>query len=563
MMSKASSVKFHPSLRLYGYSVKRTVGLTLLMTVFMLLMCPGYVLMHINRRLDMQDYTVYNFDRSAPTVILMVTVFTCAAAILYLFINFAFLYGRSPSDFFHSLPLKRMGLLASRFFASIVPILVPMALTYAAMCGILALDYVEGSIRLILTGFAYNILILIMCAAFTMIFIVCAGSVFDLIISFVTFNIGIVVVQLINSALCQEFLFGYPSESEFGLLMLSTPFYYAFEGFYCLITGVTRYSETYAAFTVKLILITLLSLVAAFLLYKRRKSEKSGVSYAYKFIYIVCALIIGVVGAYLVGVIFSEGDINLIFWIFAVVGGLLTAVTFGAINDRGFKTVKKSLIIGGCSVVCLAVAALTLWSGFFGYSTRIPSAERVKSATVSFGGNNVEFTNPELVFKLHGAIAEHGAETDEYQYISVSYELKKGGSFKRAFYVDLGDYLDTLLEIYKSDESKESIKKLFESFTENNLSISLYSDEGSVEGLYLTPAELTRLKEAYLKDISSATADSITGGLYYTVDISGFNKDYDYLRESFYVEDGFKNTIEVIKSLDLKSRAESVDKEFS
>lgn len=560
MTLKASSGNFHPLLRLYGYSSKRTAGLTVLMTIFMLLFCPGYVLMHINRRLDMQDYTVYNFDRSAPTVILMVTVFTCAAAILYLFINFAFLYSRSSSDFFHSLPLKRTGLLASRFLAGIVPVLVPMSLTYAAMCGILALDHVEGSIRLILTGFAYNILILIMCTAFTMIFIVCAGSIFDLIISFVTFNIGVIIIQFINSTLCQEYLWGYPSEAEYKLLMFSSPFYYAFVGHFGLLNGETAYVDNYAVFTLKLILITLLSLIAAFLLYKRRKSEKSGVSYAYKFIYIVCALVVGIVGAYLVGVLFADGNINLIFWIFAVVGALLTAVTFGAINDRGFKTVKKSLIIGGCSVVCLAVTALTLWSGFFGYSTRIPSAERVKSASVSFGGSNVEFADPKLVFKLHSEIAENGAETEEYEYISVSYELKNGGSFKRAFNVDLGDYIDTLLEIYKSDENKESIRKRFDSFTENNLAISVYSDEDSVEGLYLTPAELTRLKEAYLNDISGATEVSITGGLYYTVDISGFDKDYDYLRESFYVEDGFKNTIEVINALDLKARAESVDK---
>ena len=123
------------------------------------------------------------------------------------------------------------------------------------------------------------------------------------------------------------------------------------------------------------------------------------------------------------------------------------------------------------------------------------------------------------------------------------------------------DYLDTLLEIYKSDENKESIKKRFDSFTENNLAISLYSDENTVDGLYLTPAELTQLKEAYIKDISSATANSITGELYCTLDISGFDKDFEYLRESFYVEDGFKNTLEVINSLDLEARAKSVDNE--
>ena len=215
--------------------------------------------------------------------------------------------------------------------------------------------------------------------------------------------------------------------------MYSSPFYYAFAGHFGLLNGDTAYVDNHAVFTLKLILITLLSLIAAFLLYKRRKSEKSGVSYAYKFIYIVCAIIVGIVGAYLVGVLFSDGNINLIFWIFAVVGGLLTAVTFGAINDRGFKTGKKSLIIGGASVVCMAVTALTLWSGFFGYSTRIPSADKVTSASVSFGGSNVEFADPDLVFKLHSAIAENGAETEEYQYISEATDLKTATALSAPF----------------------------------------------------------------------------------------------------------------------------------
>ena len=106
MTAKASSVKFHPSLRLYRYSVKRTMGLTVLMTVFMLLLCPGYVITSINRRLIIQSYNVYNFDGIAPAVIFMVTLITCGAALLYLFVNFSFLYSRSGSDFFHSLPTR-------------------------------------------------------------------------------------------------------------------------------------------------------------------------------------------------------------------------------------------------------------------------------------------------------------------------------------------------------------------------------------------------------------------------------------------------------------------------
>ena len=69
MTSKALLHKFHPSLNLYRYSVKRTFGLTLLITVFMLLICPGFVVTHINNRLSMSETDVYVFDNTAPTLI--------------------------------------------------------------------------------------------------------------------------------------------------------------------------------------------------------------------------------------------------------------------------------------------------------------------------------------------------------------------------------------------------------------------------------------------------------------------------------------------------------------
>ena len=348
MMSKISSVKFHPAFRLYRYSVKRTMGITVLITVFLLLICPGYILMHINNvlKLGNTDMKVYDLNNALPSLILIVTVITTAAAILYLFINFAFLYGRSSSDFFHSLPLNRRSLLASRFFASIIPVLMPMTLTYAAMCGILAINYIEGNIRLILWGFIYNILILLMSCAFSMIFIVASGSVFDLVISFFTFNIGIAVVQLINQSFCEVFLVGFPHGEIPTFFTNSSPFIYAFVTFAELMNGSERTPADFAVFTAGILLVTIISLVAAFLLYSRRKSEKSGVSYAYRFLYVICALIVGIIGAYALGTIFAGDQVTPVFWVFAVIGGMLAAVTFGAVNDRGFKSFKKSLVIG-------------------------------------------------------------------------------------------------------------------------------------------------------------------------------------------------------------------------
>lgn len=161
-----------------------------------------------------------------------------AAALVYMFINFAFLYSRSSSDFFHSLPTTRTGLLLARLISSVLPIIIPVTLVYGAMCGLKISKYVECSVKPILKGYAFNLLILFALAAFSLIFMICAGSIFDLIISFFTFNAGIVLVQIINSSLCSYFLRGYPYDAYTGSLVnLSSPYWFAFTRFGNLLSG--------------------------------------------------------------------------------------------------------------------------------------------------------------------------------------------------------------------------------------------------------------------------------------------------------------------------------------
>ena len=68
--------------------------------------------------------------------------------------------------------------------------MLPIAITYISMGCITKLKYVTGSVKPIALGFCANVLVMLACCAFSLIFIVCAGSVFDLILSFFTFNAG-------------------------------------------------------------------------------------------------------------------------------------------------------------------------------------------------------------------------------------------------------------------------------------------------------------------------------------------------------------------------------------
>ena len=187
--------------------------------------------------------------------------------------------------------------------------MLPIAITYISMGCITKLKYVTGSVKPIALGFCANVLVMLACCAFSLIFIVCAGSVFDLILSFFTFNAGTLLLQIINAELINQFLFGSVTADYSRLLLHSSPFYYAFAQLFSLRKFTS--ARPLMFFGIKLLILAALSLAAAFLLYNRRRSEKSGVTYAYKFLYVICLFIVGFIGAYCLGIIFSSGEYTL------------------------------------------------------------------------------------------------------------------------------------------------------------------------------------------------------------------------------------------------------------
>ena len=51
MMLRTSSNKLNPAVNMYRQTVRRSVGIVILVTLFLLLVCPSYVLVHINNSL--------------------------------------------------------------------------------------------------------------------------------------------------------------------------------------------------------------------------------------------------------------------------------------------------------------------------------------------------------------------------------------------------------------------------------------------------------------------------------------------------------------------------------
>lgn len=275
----------------------------------------------------------------------------------------------------------------------------------------------------------------------------------------------------------------------------------------------------------------------------------------------ICGLTVGFIGAYGLGFLFADGEYNAVYWIFAVIGALLAAVTFGAINDRGFKTVKKSLVIGGGSFAAMVLAVVILSTGLFGYSKRIPDAESVEKAYVStISGDEIELDGCQNVLELHESLIKNGYKKENIdRYIDIEYKLKNGGSLKRRYGINYDDNLNDLLSLYKSDEYAKGLKKAFDSKSLKHINVYYYeTDSDNTLSAQITPAELELVIDAYVKDLKNASGGVVTGNNSVLFEINAVDKRTG--RHIYYqlnIEKSFKNTLDTVNSLRLGERGDS------
>lgn len=571
MMLKTSSVKRNPAINLFRFTLRKNIGLLILVTVGMLLVCPGYILIHINSALKNNAAVNYDLTNLIRLVSVFITVAAAGTAVLLNVINFMYLYAKRSGDVFHAIPVTRTELLLARTGAGLAFSVIPMVLSYAALAAVSLMPRVNGSLKTILINLAYSVMITLLCSAFSLIFIICAGTALDLILSFVGIGAGMILIGVIIYTMCGSMLTGFNYSDPSVLLCILSPFCLAFCGMSDFLSHAPEFTVADGLFFVKAAILTAAFLIVAALLYNRRRAEHSGESYAYRFIYLLCSLVISFVGAFGVGTIFAGGQFGAVYWIFAVLGGILVAVTFGAITNRGFKSAKKSILIGCCSLAAMGVLTLVLQSGCFGFSARIPAVKDIESVTVRYSNEEIVFKDPQKVLSLHGKLVKNLdtiKKTDYYSnrqisYVYLNYTLKDKEIFSREFRVANEDFAEELLEIYKSDERIQGIFNTLKSDQPSMINISGFAQQETLKDEYISTAvsvaEFKKIMEAYALDVKNATTDSVIMKNISSLDVNwDYGQDYHMAYGSRYynlfLESSFSKTRAVLDSLNLIAR---------
>ena len=531
MTSTVLSYRKNSALNIFTWTLRKNLPAICVSSIVVLLATLGTILPNYLQR-SSELYTDYSYggaSRYSTNDFLPGMIITCliCAGLVVLFsaMNFNYLHSKKTGDMFHALPLKRNTLLLSRFFAAAVSASIPAIIGYGSYIILGLIIPPLNFTPYVLMGLAVTVIFIFICTVFAAFFAVVCGSPFDMIVSMGVVNFGWTVVYFIFSTYCLSNLYGYGGDNQsYGIFsaFLGSSLSNIFSPFSVLITAFISFNPFYEVYTSafdpvqtgKLLHIIYWVVGAAALmlvtlyLNKHRKNENAGLSFAYKIgVYIIQA-ICTIIGGFVVGMIFSLADAgSLTFHVFFVVGALLSAIIYGAVSARGFKTVLKSLIAGAV----VTALSLTIFFGFanggFGYETKQPrnpdSLQYVMFGTSGldkhpYSSEPVKLTekaNIAAVYDLHKKIIENrnsvrarnvqnevgGYFEDSGGTIWVSFEYPNG--LKRSYTILEGDYSEEL----KTIASKEYLRALqpvfsssfnIEDYKDRTISAQMYDTDG-------------------------------------------------------------------------------------
>ena len=561
MMLKTSSLKLNPFWNMVLFTIRKNFGIIVVLCIAALLYCPGSFLVNEDYLLRSQagyrEYIIENFAFNVTVVAAIISVF-------FNMLNFSFLYKKSSSDVFHAFPLTRCELLLSRLSAGLICTLIPVFVCYISFGVLSAFFPWIGSLTQLVYYLLHNVIIVLVCSTFSLIFVISAGSMFDLGVSLIGANVALLVVGSIFDSILQETLLGYDNYSVSDIMYNLSPPYFCGIGL-GRADGVVKdgISAQSIEFLIRSVIYIIAFTVISILLYNKRKAEKGGTAYAYKFMYLICSVLAGICGGYLLGYLFAYDVANPVFFIFMTVGAILTSVVYGVVTNRGFKKIGHAVLMGGISAAIIISVAVSGMTGGFGYSNRVPEKQDIESTYIQAFDEYIYFSDPQDVLTLHKKLIETGAarkidNNSNTLRVTFDYNLKNDKTMTREFWVDTSFVEKELLSIYKSDERLNMIKGEVDLEKVSQLSLYFYQNDEYIQ-VDITNAEAKEFLDVYWLDVQNCGTEVLEDTYYNIYELNGYSKSEDYyfnfMLEASY--NTFVNTKQFVTEHNLIERAKA------
>ncbi len=290
--------------------------------------------------------------------------------------------------------------------------------------------------------------------------------------------------------------------------------------------------------------------VLGYLLYKNRKIEACGDVAAFKSFKPILKYAVVTCAAIALFGILTSIEMNAVAMFVVVL--VLCAITYFAAEmliNKSFKIFKASYKGYLGFVICCAVfIGFFAYINVFGYETRVPKLEDIKSALAQEGWNsqNIVSDDPQLIaatLKMHKELIADipvVVEMNDTRTLLVSYELKNGKTMQRRYHVNGEMFNRVMDEMYKSKAYKLQVTGIDNLNIENVDNLSLNVNSSTFSYHIAMNDETTEFLNAIKKDIEEisymdyAEYDSVLG---MRVEVSCSveeNERFKYFKETGY-----------------------------
>lgn len=532
--------KIYSKTKFFAFSLRQQTGIGLLGAAFSFLICPGSVIRQIG---SMTGYGYYSLSSQIGMLSIFVFLIALALGVVLQCYQHGYLFSKKSADLYCTLPIRRDSLLSIRFGASLVGAAFSMTVSFVGLAVVNGLNGVHGvPFSELAKLYGLSLLLLVFCMSAVEIFVVNAGTVFNVLFSAAVVCVGLPLLCLIGYSWKASAAFG--TIYSYDWMQYTSPFVFAM---YRLIEQIFTLEVGRTVVELSMVVICLggsaVFLAIAYFMHHYRKTERAGGGFAYFAVPVIIAVLAAAVGGYLVGVIFT-GGYGVAFWFYVCIGAALAAVASGAILAKSFAKVGRWFL-------CAAVAAglllgVYLVADSIGEREKyyVPEADDVVSVRLTdFDSYNFAFTmteNIDLVTDLHRyAIAtedgEDGTEPYDYTYsdlvrpyFHVTYTLKNGETVERSYRLYGEKALQMKCKIMQTEEyAQAQMDELQEHLDASFPLFRIYTEDGDPFAT-IPPQEVTAFFEVYLQELQEAdpatvVEETTSDGGYRTITISTFH----------------------------------------
>lgn len=554
------------------------------------------------------------------------------------FIAFSYLHNKRSMDFYGSMPVSRRTQFFGRMVAVVASTLVPLIIVSLIGNGVVLFQDFGGAVNSFLCG----TVAILGNIAFIAFIAVCCGTVGHSIVTYILISGVYPICVLVLTLYPQMVLPGMSAFSSFGefpvspvVLSLLSPFIAPLcaygSGLISRVFNELMYSSAGSTgitvsvfYYVWWVLFTVGLVVASYFLVKKRKSESAQSGFAFVFPSIAIKFFTSVTAGLLMGLILASvstipystdgsGSVAFIilFCVGIIIGTIISHIILHLIYHKGMSGFGKWMILYGIEALVSLIFFAIVTTGMFGFVTRVPDVEDVKSVEITFSNyvdENIKIKgkNPEIystsdpesiksIIEYHSAVAQeyekqcsgiytpaenYGYDEEYENYMSdgvyLRYTDKKGNVITRAYSNPSPVFKHTRIigDIIGSIDVGDGIvgKAPIDRCSELDMYIEGWKD--FKDGNYIIEDKdvIKKLIENYNKDVDDLGLLSednvfeedivsyygIDCNIYYTTD----DGDAMGYMESMCISHQHKNTIKYLKSLDLEKYFDSVDYKY-